>query len=84
MSPLYLKDLRGFRNLGAFTSPLKGNYGLFGRGKFLALVHLDDEEVTFIINKKKRTLTYQCPRERWSRPLIEGSIDALIEEASKL
>jgi len=57
----YLKDLQGFTNYGAYKSPLQGNYGIFGKGKFLAFVHLDDEEVVAIFNRKKRIIVYKDP-----------------------
>ena len=57
----YLKDLQGFTNYGAYKSPLQGNYGVFGKGKFLAFVHLDDEEVVVIFNRKKRIIVYKDP-----------------------
>ena len=57
----YLKDLQGFTNYGTYKSPFQGNYGVFGKGKFLALVHLDDEEVVAIFNRKKRIIVYKDP-----------------------
>ena len=79
-----MEDLEGFRSLGAFKSPAENNYGIFGRGKFLALVHLDDEEVVFILNRKKRVLVYQCPNDLMFGPLLESMVDEMIDQYMQL
>jgi len=76
----YLKDLQGFKNLGAWKNTLGGNYGVFGKGKFLAVVHLDDEEVAAIFNRKKKIVIYKDPMLRRGEKMLGFTLEAMMEE----
>lgn len=76
----YLKDLQGFTNYGAYKSPLQGNYGVFGKGKFLAFVHLDDEEVVAIFNRKKRIIVYKDPVTILGEKIMGITLEKLMDD----
>ena len=80
---IYLKDLIGFQNYGAWTAQLGGNYGVFGKGKLLAVVHLDDEEVVLIFNRKKNIVIYKDPVMRRGEKLLGLTLEAMMEDIGK-
>ena len=80
---MYLKDLIGFQNLGAWTGQLGGNYGVFGKGKLLAVVHLEDEEVVLIFNRKKKIVIYKDPVLRRGEKLLGLTLETVMNDIER-
>jgi len=79
----YLKDLIGFQNYGTWKNMLGGNYGVFGKGKLLAVVHLDDEEVVLIFNRKKKIVIYKDPIMRRGEKMLGLTMEAMMSDINE-